>query len=236
MGTYEDIAASRRLVKIGVVAGYALAAAIVALRIVNADPRTVDEIVGSLALGAAMAMPSTLALLSLDRRPTLLPAAAIGAVAVSVVSSILLPVWLLVAFLWYRASTRRAVPLRVSRRRALARVGLGLLVLVSVLVLFAHRDPACVQYLTDGTTRSANTAERGLTSGWALSGGGTSVGSSSSTGADNVSEEICTSDTITIPESLISLTLTAAIFECGRRWPRGTSSEPVQSGLAASGT
>jgi hypothetical protein len=219
MNTHHDILENRRLVKAGIVLGYAGAIALTITRFANTDPGTVGETLGSLAMGLALATPATLAALSLDRRPTLLPAAAIAAAVTSFIASVMLPVGLITAFIWYRAWAARPVPAPTSRTRAAARVGLGLLVLTSMLSLFIHVDPVCIQRLTDGSERTVDAASRGFNSGWAFGIVQTQSGSSSS-GID-VAEEICTSNTVVLGEAGASLTLTALVLALGFRWPQG---------------
>lgn len=229
MDTFENIVRSRRLVKIGVGLGYAGAVAVAALRIANTDPATVGETLGSLALGAAAATPSTLALLSLDRRPSLLPAATVAQVAVGLLAYVLLPLWIVVGVLWHRAWRGRVVRADVSKARAAARVGMGALVAASILVLFVHVDPVCTQTLNDGSVQSIDPATRGLQSGWTFSTGNSTV-ATSSLGAE-IAEERCSSNSIVVGEALASLVIIAATIELGRRWPRGvtTSGETPSS-------
>lgn len=227
MNIHEDIIRNRRQVRFGIALGYVIAVALTAIRLVNTDPATLGETLGSLALGATLATPATLALLSLDRRPTLVPAAAVGALVSGIVTLWLLPIWLAVAWLWYRAWSGRPVRATISQARSAAVIGLGALTAVSMLALFAHVDPACTQRLADGTERSIDPATRGFDTGWAFTALGTTSGSSSSslssTGAagTEVVEETCTSNTVVVGEALVSLGVTALILETGRRWPQG---------------
>lgn len=221
MSTFDDIVRSRRLVKIGVYVGYAAAAALAAIRIANTDAPTLGETLGSLALGAAAATPPTLALLSLDRRPSLLPAATIALIPIALLAYVLLPGFVLIGLLWHRSWRLRVVRSGVSRARGAARIGLAALVAASVLVLFVHVDPVCTQTLADGTTQSVDPATRGLDTGWAF-GLGTTTVSGSSIGAD-VTEERCASDSVVAGEALASLLFVGATIELGRRWPQGAT-------------
>jgi hypothetical protein len=177
-----------------------------------------------------MATPATLALLSLDRRPSLLPAAAIGSVVLMVVAIYLLPIWGGIAWLWYRAWSGRPVRADVSQARAVARIGVGFLMAAAILALFVHVDPVCSQQLADGTTQSIDAAARGYATGWAFSNGTTSV--SSTTGSGDVVGESCTSNTIVTGEALASLLITALVLEVGRRWPQGVLAAPNHSVVA----
>ena len=224
MSIYEDISRSRRLVTIGIFLGYAAALTLTVVRIVNADVLTVGDTVGSVALGAVLATPPTLALLSLDRRPSLLPGATIAIVVPALIVFELAPIWLVIALLWSRAWSRRPVRAEVSRTRAAARVGLGFLVAAAILALFVHVDPVCTQQLADGTTRSVDATSRGMATGWAFGIGSYSSTSSDSGGIDVVSET-CNSDTIVLGEALASLLITGLAVEVGRRWPQGAATE-----------
>jgi hypothetical protein len=223
MSTHQDIIKNRRLVKAGIVLGYAAAGALTIARFANTDPATLGEAFGSVALGLAMATPATLAGLSLDQRPTLLPAAAITALLTAVVATVLLPVALITAFIWYRAWTERPVPAVTTPARSAVRIGLGFLLLAAMLTLFVHVDPVCTQILTDGSERSVDPASRGYTTGWAL--GFTEPYSSMSSISQDVGEEVCTSNTVVLGEALTSLALTALVLEIGRRWPRGAHAQ-----------
>lgn len=233
MNIHEDIIRNRRQVRVGIALGYAIAVALAAIRLVNTDPATLGETLGSLALGATLATPATLALLSLDRRPTLLPAAAVGALVSGIVTLWLLPIWLAVAYLWYRAWSGRPVRATVPQARSAAVIGLGALTAVSMLALFTHVDPACTQLLADGTERSIDPATRGFDTGWAFTAlGTTSSSSSSGTSAigTEVAEETCTSNTVVVGEALASLGVTALILETGRRWPQGINARAPRNG------
>jgi hypothetical protein len=222
VSTYEDISQSRRLVVIGIVLGYAGAVILTIVRILNTDVMTVGELLGSIALGAALALPATLALLSLDGRPTLLPGAIITTLVPCLVVIELAPIWLVIAFVWYRAWTKRPVRAEVSTLRGAARVGLGFLMAASILALFIHVDPVCSQRLADGTSRSVDAASRGYATGWAFGNGTTSSTGFEASGSDVVAET-CSSDTIVLGEALLSLLITGLAVEVGRRWPRGVT-------------
>ncbi len=154
MSVYETMRRNRRLVWLGIVLGYLLAIVVVVVRIVNTES-TAGELLGSLALGLAAAVAPTLALISLDRRPALLPAASLAAVFMGVIVLTLLPFWLLPALIWGWVHNRRTVRVDVSRARWWARVGLGLGVAIAVFILFSHPDPYCTQTIFDGTVSSS---------------------------------------------------------------------------------
>jgi len=221
MSIHQDIIKNRRRVKAGIVLGFTGAIALTIIRLANTDPVTIGETLGSVALGPVLATPATLALLSLDRRPTLLPAAALTALVTVMVGAVVLPVALATAFIWYRAWAERPVAAATSTVRKSAHFGLAFLLLAATLTLFVHVDPVCVQRLTDGTERSVDAASRGLTTGWAFGSVGTTGTTSSSSISGDVAEEVCTSNTIVLGEALASLALTAIVLESGRRWPQG---------------
>jgi hypothetical protein len=201
--------------------GYAIAIALVITRIANTDALTAGDVLGSIALGVALAVPPTLALVSLDRRPTLLPAAMLGLIASGLFSGLLGPVWLFVAYLAYRGWSARPVRAVTPRSLRLARIGVAAGVFASLLVLFVHVDPVCTQRLADGSVVSVDASTRGLGTGWAFNGGVTTTASSSGELGASIVSETCTSDTIVVGEALASMMVAGLLVLAGLRWPRG---------------
>ena len=76
MPVYETIRLNRRMIWAGIILGYALAAVLLVVRIARTDS-TAGEVLGSVALGGAASVAPTVALISLDRRPGLRPAASL---------------------------------------------------------------------------------------------------------------------------------------------------------------
>jgi hypothetical protein len=217
--TFKEIIKRRRSIWAGIIVSLAVGIGIAILRSVNADQLTAGEAFGSIALGAAAAVPAGIAWLSLDRRPGLLPAAAYSAILVGLISIVMLPPGLIAAFLWFSAG-RGAAPAAGPRWPGLRRIGIAAMVIVSVMALFVHADPACSETLADGTVRATDPAQQGFAPGWGFGVGsvGTSSGVTSTLSSDVVSSS-CSSDTIVPVEALVSLALSAATLGLASRWP-----------------
>lgn len=218
MPVYETIRLNRRMTWVGIILGYALAAVLVGVRITNNDS-TAGEVLGSVALGVAASVAPTMALLSLDRRPSLLPAASLIAMLMGVVELTLLPFWLLLALVWGRAHNRRPMKAEVSRSRWWGRAAMAFGVVLSVFVLFVHLDPYCTETMADGTVRQVDPVDRGMSSGWRF-GSTTSQGTDTSqSGFDGPVSSRCISDTIVWGEALASLLLSLTVVGAALRWP-----------------
>lgn len=221
MSVYETIKLNRRVVWGGIALGYLLAAVLAGIRIVNVGD-TPGEVLGSLALGVAAGVAPTLALISMDRRPTLLPAASMSAVALGVIELTLLPVWLLLALAWWWAYSRRQVKVEVSRPMWWARVAMALGVVLAVFALFVHLDPRCTETMADGTVREVDPADSGFESGWRFGSSGSPAESSGEGGPGGPVASSCTSDTIVWGEALASLLISSSVVVAGLRWPVNT--------------
>lgn len=232
MTVHEHIRRNRRHVKSGIVVAALTAAGITILRIVNLEHRDVGELLGSVALGVALGLPAIFAWLSLDRRPSLLPAAAFGGIVSAFFSSILLVLWIYPVYAWFRAWSERPVPSTATLGVRLARVGMAAAVAASFLVLFVHVDPACRQTLSDGTTIEVSAAERGFSTGWTLGFGMSSSQSSSGELGGDVVAETCDSDRIVLGEALASLGIAAGATGLAWRWPQGTGVEQPEEATA----
>ncbi|HSJ82953.1 MAG TPA: hypothetical protein VLA91_03975 [Acidimicrobiia bacterium] len=218
MTVYETIRLTRRMTWAGIILGYALAAVLVWVRIANTDS-TVGEVLGSVALGVVASVAPTVALVSLDRRPGLLPAASLIALLVGVVDLTLLPLWLLLAVGWGWAHHRRPVKVEVSRPLWWGRAAIAFGVVLSVFVLFVHLDPYCTETMADGTVRQVDPADRGLSSGSRF-GSTTSPGTDTSqSGLDGPVSSHCISDTIVWGEAVASLLLSITVVGAAFRWP-----------------
>ncbi|MDH3498602.1 MAG: hypothetical protein OEM97_00630 [Acidimicrobiia bacterium] len=228
MNTFASITRTRRLIWTGIIIGLLPAPAFIAIRIVNSNPRTIGEIVGSVALGAAVALPVVYAWLSLDRRSGLLPVAAAGAVIVGVFSLVTLAPWVLVALIWWGAARRRVPQQQHGLTGALHRAALIVLIVGAFAVLFVHADPVCTQTLRDGTVDTIDAHAQGFASGWSFSVGG-SVETSTGASGDVVSSS-CASDTIVLGEALASLTISAVAIALAARWPANLRIPPPQAG------
>jgi len=229
---YETIRLNRRMIWAGIILGYALVAMLVGVRIANSDS-TVGEVMGSVALGVAASVAPTVALISLDRRPGLLPAASLIALLMGVVDLTLLPLWLLLALGWGWAHNRRPVQAEVSRSLWWGRVAMALGVVLSVFVLFMHLDPYCTETMADGTVRQIDPADRGTSSGWRF-GSTTAHGSDTSqSGFDGTVSSRCISDTIVWGEALASLLLSFTVVGAAFRWPINSDRRSSAPGITA---
>jgi hypothetical protein len=216
----------------GIILGYALAAALVGIRIANSDS-TVGEVLGSVALGVAASVAPTVALISLDRRPGLLPAASLIALLLGVVDVTLLPLWLLLAVGWWWAHNLRPVKAVVSRRLWWGRAAIAFGVVFSVFVLFVHLDPYCTETMADGTVRQVDPADRGMSSGWRF-GSTTSQGTGTSqSGFDGPVSSQCTSDTVVWGEAVASLLLSLTVVGAAYRWPINSRRQVTATGVPA---
>jgi len=229
---YETIRLNRRMTWAGIILGYALAAALVGIRIANSDS-TVGEVLGSVALGVAASVAPTVALISLDRRPGLLPAASLIALLLGVVDVTLLPLWLLLAVGWWWAHNRRPVKAVVSRSLWWGRAAIAFGVVFSVFVLFVHLDPYCTETMADGTVRRVDPADRGMSSGWRF-GSTTSQGTGTSqSGFDGPVSSQCTSDTVVWGEAVASLLLSLTVVGAAYRWPINSHRQVPATGVPA---
>jgi len=229
---YETIRLNRRMIWAGIILGYALAAVLLVVRIARTDS-TAGEVLGSIAFGVAASVAPTVALLSLDRRPGLLPAASLIAILMGVVGLTLLPFWLLLALGWGWAHNRRPVKAEVSRPLWWGRAAMAFGVVLSVFVLFVHLDPYCTETMADGTVRQIDPADKGMSSGWRL-GSTTSQGTGSSeSGFDGPVSSHCTSDTIVWGEAVASLLLSIAVVGAALRWPVNPDRRAAAPGVPA---
>ena len=232
MPVYDTIRLNRRVIWAGILVGYALAAVLVGARIANTDP-TAGEVLGSIALGVAASVAPTVALLSLDRRPGLLPAASLTAMLMGVVNVTLLPFWLLLAVVWGWAHNRRPVKAEVSRFLWWGRAALAFGVVLSVFVLFVHLDPYCTETMADGTVRQIDPADKGMSSGWRF-GSTTSQGTDTSqSGFDGPVSSHCISDTVVWGEAVVSMLLSLMVVGAALRWPINSDRRTPAPGVTA---
>jgi len=228
MTVYQIIKRNRRLIWIAAVLGCLLAIVLLVIRLVNVEPRA-GEVLGSVALAVAAATAPTLALISLDRRPALLPAAALASVFMGIIELTLLPVWILLALTWAWAHSRRPMKTEVSRPMWWARVALGLGVAVSVLVLFSHLDPYCTQTMGDGTIQVLDPADQGMRTGWRFGTTNSQGFAGEQTGFDGAVSTVCSSDRIVWGEAVASLLISLVVIGAGLRWPLNNAPARVVS-------
>jgi hypothetical protein len=199
MSAYRDIKTSRRLISGGIAIGYAIALA-VAIANLNTEEGT---LLSALAFLGWLAIPPSLAVTSLDRRPSLLAVAAMGAVlqGVILITSIgLLEV--VPAILWYLAVRRRPREAVAPRGAFWIRPLLGAATLIPLLVLLVHLDPLCTVTSPDGSVVRTY-VEDGARTGWSFQLGG--VASTSGSGSGETTT--CTNDIIFGWEAAVSVTL-----------------------------
>jgi hypothetical protein len=205
-------------VVVGICVGYAMALAVLVIRVVNTETG-IGEILGSIALASSAAIAPTLAWFSLDRRPGLLPAAGLAALVTGVVNLIVLPVALVVALIWRQAWSSRPVKVELSRGLWWSGVAMAMGSALAVFALFMHLDPRCTETLEDGTVLKVDPSEHGMQSGWRLGVGSTGTTSSQS-GPDSPVATSCTSDTVIWPEALASMAVSlGVIVAAARPWP-----------------
>jgi hypothetical protein len=231
MSVYETIRLNRRVIWAGIIVGYSVAAALVVIGIVNIgdDP---GAVLGSVALGVAAAVAPTIALISLDRRPALLPAASLAAVMLGVINLTLLLVWLLVVLAWWWAYNRRPTKVVPSRPLWWARVAMAFGVFVAVMALFVHLDPYCTDTTADGTVVEVDPAEKGYVSGWSFGSTTSSEEASAQSGVDGTVSSQCASDTIVWGEAVASLLISLGVVGAALRWPvNATRVAPSTEGL-----
>ena len=210
--------------------------AVLVIGVVNFGSES-GEVLGSVALATSAAIAPALARLSLDRRPGLLPAAALASLITGLLTLVLLPIAFVVSLIWMQAWWRRPVKVEVSRGQWWSGVALGMSSAVAVFVLFVHLDPVCTETLADGTVVEVDAAEHGYRSGWRL-GSPNSVITGSETGFGGTVSSTCSSDTVVWGEALASLAVSiGAIGAAARWWPlnvRHSDYESQDGGQVAS--
>lgn len=210
MSTYHDIKNSRRLVWIGILIGYATAAGIAAANLASEEGTPLTAI----AFLITFAIPPTLALISLDRRPSLLAVAGMGAAlqSVTLLTSLGL-VGIVPAMLWFLAARRRPRAATPPRGAAVIRPLLAAATLVPLLVMLVHLDPVCTT-TRDGEVVRTFVDEEART-GWSLQ-----LGTSSSSSSSGTETTACVSNRIVTWEALASVgTATLYLILVVARWP-----------------
>jgi hypothetical protein len=204
----------------GIGLGYLLALWVTVLSLSRAGAG-LDEVLGSIALGVAISLAPALALISLDRRPGLLPAASLTAVLLAVIDVTLFPFLIPLALIWVWAHRRRPLSAEVGRGLWWARVAMALGAVLAVFTLFAHLDPSCTETLEDGTVNEVDPALHGYGSGWRFGPDLTDEADDQAiqSGPDGVVSSKCTSDTIVWGEALASILISLTVVAAGLRWP-----------------
>lgn len=205
-----------RLVKGTVVIGYGLSLAAFVLALGGSGFRLTAAVVDALPIIALVAVPPTLALLSLRRPLLLLPAALTGFLGLFYVLSIWGWGLSLLALFWVVAYLKIAPDGLWLRKTGMVLV--PLLFWVGTLMLWIHLDPVCEQRLRDGPVTELDPATRGFESGWVWEVDTTSFGSSGTVTGDVV-YQACASDTRVLWESLAATLLAAGAVAVG--WTLG---------------
>lgn len=215
MSAYSQIRTSRRLVWAGILVGYGFA---VGVGVANVGSEH-GSVLNAAAFLATLSLPPTLALASLDRRPSLLTLAAMASLVQGalLLTSVVGVIEVVPAILWYLASQRRARPAVAPRHATWIRPLLAVATVFPLLVMFVHLDPLCV--VTDGNGTVVRTyVEEGADSGWEL-GLGSSSTSNSQTGAAG-DTTTCISNRLVPWEAAASLSLSAIYLGLVIRfWP-----------------
>jgi hypothetical protein len=210
MTTYHDIKVGRGLIWTGIAVGYALAIVIGAINL-NTEFGTV---LTALAFTTMLSLASTLALLGLDRRPSLTSAAIMSAVLTGVVllTSLVGLVYLVMAILWYLAGQRRPRPPVSPAWASWARPLLAAATILPLVVMMIHHDPRCE--ITDAAGNVTVTSDAGFPTEW-----GWSFGSTGTSTSDGSGSKSCTSDTTQPWEALLSMVVSAGVVTVASRWP-----------------
>ena len=212
--TYSEIRAARRLVWAGIALGLATALTIGMISLVSSEG---DSPLAALALLLITALPSTIAFLSLDRRPSLLPAAAMSAGLIGIVTLAggIGAILLITALLWALAIRRRPGAQPSPRWSSLKRPAIAALTLVPLIAMVSHLDPVCTVLDADGNVLERR-VDSSAPSGWRLSSGDTVSGSSSST--EGVIET-CSSNVVEHWEAALSAAVSIGVAGLAARWP-----------------
>lgn len=220
MGTYDDIRSTRRLVQIGAWLGLAASTAGLVLSLANVE-FAAGPILAMAAWVVVLAIPSLWALHSLDRRPALLPAAAMGALVAGLVElfAFVPPVHLIPALLFWLAVRRR--PTSGGSVAPWKRPAMAAALVLPALAMGSHLDPVCTTVTLDGTVTTRPQGE------WRLGLGSATVESSSSDSGG--SETSCASDTTVWWEGAAGLVVALAAGLPGVRWPANRPAREVDT-------
>lgn len=218
----------RKAVLGAVVAGYGLALAAFLIPIIGGDFTIWSELPGAIVIAAVVAVPPTLAALSMRNRSLLLlPAGVLGlAGALGLLSIFGLPLVIL-GLIWFWAYLKVAP--RDHFLRKFGMVLVPLLWLGAFVALFIHLDPQCEQRLSDGTVQQVDPVIRGFESGWAWE-VDTSTFSGSGIVSADVAFEACASDTVVPWEAALSMLLSTASVAVA--WLLGGTTNPEDADLS----
>lgn len=193
-----------RLVRWTVIIGYGLALAAFIMAFAGSGFHFTTAMVDAFPVPVLVAVPPTLAALSLRRPLLLLPAALTGFLGLFYVLSIWGWGLALLAVFWVVAYMQTAPEGQWLRKFGMVLV--PLLFWAGTMMLWIHLDPACEQRLSDGSVIELDPAQHGLESGWVWEVDTTSF-SSSGTISGDVVYEACASDTHVLWESVAATAL-----------------------------
>lgn len=226
--TYTEIRGARRLVWSGIGLGLASAVTVAGISLSSSET---DSPLSALALLLMASLPSALAYLSLDRRPSLLPSAAMSAGLIGIVTlaSGIGAIFLITALLWAMSIRKRPGRQPSPRWATLTRPGFAVLTLLPLIAMVSHLDPVCTVVDSDGNVieRRANPQ---ADTGWRLSAGGSVTGSSLSTEG---SAETCSSNVVEHWEAGLSVLIAAGVAGLASRWPTNDALLARESASAA---
>lgn len=211
MSTYSNIKSTRRLVWFGIWLGYATAVTIAILNLASGD----DTSLSAMAFLAMVSLPPTMAVLSLDRRPSLLNVAIMAALLEGIVLAPVAWILFVAAVLWVLSLRQRSSVPPAPKGSSVWRPLLAAATVLPLLVMFAHLDPVCT--ITDAEGRVSEVEADTFPEGWRWFGLG-SISTESSTGGDFTSRR-CVSDTVQPWEAALSIALTGMITVIALRWP-----------------
>lgn len=206
MDTFQTIRRNRRLVWAGV------AFDLVGLAINNLIR---DEVGWETLTNLLFLTPAVLAIISLDRRPTLLRVAWMSAIFFApfgFIGSGLVP-----AVLWGIADRGRPIPSRGPRWLDWARPPIALGMLIPLALATLHQDARCVS-IVDGV-RVVDDSPAGFAGGWGWQGSSLSI-----TMVSSAESSSCYSNVVRGWEALIAMVAaTGILWLIVQRWPRADS-------------
>ncbi len=214
MTTYRHIKVGRGLVWAGIVLGYAVAIAVTVFNLTT----EYGTVLTALAFLIMLSIPSTMALLALDRRPSLQTAATMSAILIGVLLlfAVVGLAYVVMAILWYQAGQRRPRPPIAPVWASWGRPLLAAASILPLLVMMIHLDPRCT--ITDTEGNVAVTSDTEFPAGW-----GWSFGTSVTTTSDESGSASCTTDTTQPWEALLSMGVSASVIVLASRWPTAAS-------------
>jgi hypothetical protein len=214
MTTYRDIKVGRGLVWAGILLGYVVAIGVTVSNLTT----EYGTVLTALAFLMVLSIPSTMALLALDRRPSLQTAATMSAILIGVLLlfAVIGLAYVVMAILWYQAGQRRPRPPIAPVWASWARPLLAAATILPLIVTMIHLDPRCTITDADGNVTISSDTE--FPAGW-----GWSYGASVTTTSDDRESASCTTDTTQPWEALLSMGVSASVVVLASRWPTASN-------------